>query len=85
MQYTSQPTNETFTYIYSLFTSDGSTISVQGVCNLGGDLTRALVVGNATTQPTTVEPIATTQAPAFTLWAGIVGLLAAAYILHSRR
>ena len=85
LPYTSQPTNDTFAYTYSLAASEGETISVLGICNLGGDLTRTLVVGGATTRPTTMTPPTTTQSPAFSLWAGIAGLLVAGYALHLRR
>jgi hypothetical protein len=62
-QYTSQPTNATFTYTYPLQAAVGSTISVRGECNLEGAITRTLVV-NATPTPATTAATATPTATA---------------------
>ena len=45
--YTSQPTKDTFTYIYPLQAQPGDTISVTGTCVLFGSLTRSMTVPGA--------------------------------------
>jgi hypothetical protein len=82
-QYTSQPTNNTFTYTYPLALSNGTRITVQGECNLGGEISRSLDIGQVptttiTTVTTTTTPPTTTMVPPTTTQApGFVGLLTA--------
>ncbi|MDD1677129.1 MAG: hypothetical protein LUQ40_05275, partial [Methanomicrobiales archaeon] len=65
MQYTSQPTNNTFTYTYPIQASAGSTISLRAECNLEGERTQTLLVGGAT-QTATPTMTTTTATPTAT-------------------
>lgn len=62
MQYTSQPTNNTFTYTYPIQASAGSTISLRAECNLEGERTQTLLVGGATQTATPTMTTTTTTA-----------------------
>jgi hypothetical protein len=43
-EHTSQPTNSNFTYSYEINASEGDTIEVFTDCNLGGSLTKQLII-----------------------------------------
>ncbi|MHA2008327.1 MAG: hypothetical protein ACXABO_11875 [Promethearchaeota archaeon] len=45
--YTSQPSTNTFTYVYNNITAiEGETIQVKATCSISGSITRSLVVGD---------------------------------------
>lgn len=99
-EYTSQPTANTFTYTYPLVIAAGTQVMVKGECNLGGEISRTLFIGEVTTTTTTtpmetdtptvmttatIPPPTTTQAPGFVFLATILVLVAVAGILSRYR
>jgi hypothetical protein len=51
--YTSQPQN-TFVYMYYFTANEGARIQVTATCNLGGDITECIIVGNGSC-PQTID------------------------------
>jgi hypothetical protein len=54
--YTSQPTADTFTYVYPLQPNAGDTIEVTATCSLAGSSTKALVMQEVTTAMVPGQP-----------------------------
>jgi hypothetical protein len=77
--YTSQPTADTFTYVYPLHPKAGDTVEVTATCSLAGSSTKSLIVQEATTVtvpgrtafPSTTQKAATGLVPVTGHFVGI--------------
>ncbi len=73
--YTSQPTTNEFTYMYSITTANGDEIKVTATCNIGGSITRIITAGETPTD----------SVPASFVCMTVLGLLTTGGIMRRKK